>query len=125
MTLQEFKQLKYFQDKNIDYNNFIDATDGSTELVNHEIFTALLYDLSHELKADFCVDFIDGEDGYYQVLTKVVTDLIVCNYFMEIEEMYDWLSEDNQLEGLYNLCMELKINTAKHKEYIIKTIKEL
>ena len=85
----------------------------------------MLYNLSCELKADFCVDFVGGEDGYYQSLTKVVTDLIVCNYFMEIEEMDHWLSEDSQLEGLYNLCMELKKDAAEHKNKIIKTIKEL
>lgn len=121
MTLEQFKNLKFFHNTDTDWSNFIDTSDNHTMILDYVLFDGLLNVFSREMQADFYVYFTEGER--YLIFTKVA-GFLISNISMSDWAMAQLLGE-NQIEGLYNLCLMFKTDAEEHKAKIIKKIKEL
>lgn len=129
MTEQEFKQLDYFQEDQINYTHFIYPYSNIADIYSEGTLTNLINSLSFDMDAGFTIDFLIGDDpinyseATYLINTRVA-DFLIFNYALSPSEMSRLLTADHQ-QGLYKLVKNIKERTKEHKEYIIKTIKEL
>lgn len=124
MTIQQFKKLDCFQEKDINYNNFINATENTTDLYEYSLLSELLQHLSEELQAGFYADYLGEERGWYQIATEIA-NYQVNHRFIEATVMSKLLGTYSQLTELYHLCFTFKEETAQHRNKVIKDIKEL